>query len=101
VLARTIVGWQASNRMNTEMVMAVLNQAIADRNNPKDVIHHSDLGVKYLSIRYISRMRDSGIIASVGTTGDSYDNALAETVNGSLPDSSKSPSDVIGVAHVD
>ncbi len=65
--------------MNTDMVIAALNQAIADRNNPKDVIHHSDRGVQYLSIRYLT---DSGVIASVGTTGDSYDNALAETVNG-------------------
>ena len=82
VFARSIVGWKVSNRMNTDMVMAALNQAIADRNNPKDVIHHSDRGVQYLSIRYTDKMCDSGIIASVGTTGDSYDNALAETVNG-------------------
>lgn len=82
VFARAIVGWKVSNRMNTDMVMAALNQAITDRNNPKDVIHHSDRGVQYLSIRYTSRMTDSGVIASVGTTGDSYDNALAETVNG-------------------
>ena len=82
VFARAIVGWKVSNRMNTDMVMAALNQAIADRNHPKDVIHHSDRGVQYLSIRYTDKMCDSGIIASVGTTGDSYDNALAETVNG-------------------
>jgi putative transposase len=82
VFARAIVGWKVSNRMNTDMVMAALNQAIADRNNPKDVIHHSDRGVQYLSIRYTDKMADSGLIASVGTTGDSYDNALAETVNG-------------------
>ncbi len=82
VFARAIVGWEVSNRMNTDMVMAALNQAIADRNNPKDVIHHSDRGVQYLSIRYTDKMADSGLIASVGTTGDSYDNALAETVNG-------------------
>ena len=68
--------------MNTDMVMAALNQATADRNHPKDVIHHSDRGVQYLSIRYTDKMADSGVIASVGTTGDSYDNALAETVNG-------------------
>ncbi len=68
--------------MNTAMVMAALNQAIAERNKPKNVIHHSDRGVQYLSIRYASSMTNSGIIASVGTTGDSYDNALAETVNG-------------------
>ncbi|MGP5686898.1 IS3 family transposase [Psychrobacter glacincola] len=82
VFARAIVGWKVSNRMNTDMVMAALNQAIADRDKPKDVIHHSDRGVQYLSIRYTDKMADSGVIASVGTTGDSYDNALAETVNG-------------------
>ncbi len=70
VFARAIVGWKVSNRMNTDMVMAALNQAIADRNNPKDVIHHSDRGVQYLSIRYTSRIRDSGIIASVGITSE-------------------------------
>ena len=82
VFARAIVGWKVSNRMNTDMVMAALNQAIADSNNPKDVIHHSYRGVQYLSIRYTDKMKDSGIIASVGTTGGSYDNVLAETVNG-------------------
>ena len=82
MFARAIVGWKVSNRMNTDMVMAALNQAIAYRNNPKDVIHHSDRGVQYLSIRYTDKMTDSDVIASVGTTGDSYDNALAETVNG-------------------
>lgn len=82
VFARAIVGWKVSNRMNTDMVIAALNQAIADRNHPKDVIHHSDRGVQYLSIRYTDKVTDSGVIASVDTTGDSYDNALAETVNG-------------------
>ncbi len=82
VFARAIVGWKVSNRMNTDMVMAALNQAITDRNNPKDVIHHSDRGVQYLSIRYIDKMADCSVIASVGTTGDSYDNSVAETVNG-------------------
>ena len=79
----TSVKSDASGRIvNAAMVIAALNQAMADRNDSKDVIHHSDRGVQYLSIRYTSRMTDSGIIASVGTTGDSYDNALAETVNG-------------------
>ncbi len=81
VFARTIVGWKVSNRMNTDMVMAALNQAIVERNKPKDVIHHSDRGVQYLSNRYTDRMAEAGVIASVGMTGDSYDNALAETVN--------------------
>ncbi|MGP5231725.1 integrase core domain-containing protein, partial [Psychrobacter celer] len=71
-----------SNCMNTDMMMAAFNQAIAYRNNPKNVIHHSDQGVQYLSIRYTDKMADCGMIASVVTTGDSYDNALAETVNG-------------------
>ena len=62
--------------------MAALNQALADRNKPKDVIHHSDCCVQYLSMRYTNKMADCGVIASVGTTGDSYNNALAETVNG-------------------
>ncbi|MCD1278307.1 hypothetical protein DVY93_00810 [Psychrobacter sp. CCUG 69069] len=82
VFARHIVGWTASNRMNTDMMMAALNQVITDRNNPKDVIHHSGGCVQYLSIRYTSSITDSGVIASVGTTGDSYGNAVTETVNG-------------------
>lgn len=82
VFARAIVGWKVSDRMNTDMVMSALNQAIADRNNPKDVIHHSDRGVQCFSIRYTDKMADAGVIASVGNTGDSYDNALDETVNG-------------------
>ncbi|WP_157049266.1 IS3 family transposase [Psychrobacter urativorans] len=82
VFARSIVGWKISKRMNTDMVMVALNQAIADRNNPKDVIHHSDRGVQYLSIHYIDKMAESNVIASVGTTGDLYESALAETVNG-------------------
>lgn len=68
--------------MNTDMVIAALNQVIVDRNNPKDVIHHSDRGVQYLSISCTDNMTEYGPIASVGTTGYSYDNALAETVNG-------------------
>ena len=82
VFARAIMGWKVSKHMNTDMVMAALNQAIVNRNKPKNLIHHNDRGVQYLSIRYTSKMADSSIIASVGTTGDSYDNALAETVNG-------------------
>ena len=62
--------------------MAASNQALAGINKSKDVIHHSDRGVQYLSIRYTSSMTDCGVIASVGTTGDSYDNALIETDNG-------------------
>lgn len=70
VCARAIVAWKVSNRVNTDMVMAALNQAIVDRNKPKDVIHYSYTGVQYLSILYTYRMAEAGIIASVGTTSD-------------------------------
>jgi len=82
VFARSIVGWKVANRMNTKLVLDALEQALSDRGKPKDVIHHSDRGSQYLSIRYTDRMTEVGVQASVGTTGDSYDNALAETVNG-------------------
>ena len=64
------------------MVLDALEQAIHARGMPKDVIHHSDRGVQYLSIRYTQRLEAANLRASVSTTGDSYDNALAETVNG-------------------
>lgn len=81
VFARRIVGWKVSKRMDTEMVMDALEQALHAR-RPKGVIHHSDRGSQYLSIRYTERLRQAQVKASVGTTGDSYDNALAETING-------------------
>lgn len=65
--------------MNTDMGMESLNQSITDRIKLKELIHH---GVQYLSIRYNDKMTDCGVITSVGNTSDSYDNALAETVNG-------------------
>ena len=74
--------WKVSTRMNTDMVLDTLEQALHDRGMPKNVIHHSDRGVQYLSIRYTNRLEAANLRASVGTTGDSYDNALAETVNG-------------------
>ena len=64
------------------MVLDALEQAIHSRGMPENVIHHSDRGVQYLSIRYTNRLEAANLRASVGTTGDSYDNALAETVNG-------------------
>ncbi|MCK8639827.1 IS3 family transposase [Acinetobacter schindleri] len=82
VFSRAIVGWKVSTRMNTDMVLDALEQALHDRGMPKNVIHHSDRGVQYLSIRYTNRLEDANLRASVDTTGDSYDNALAETVNG-------------------
>ena len=83
VFARAIVGWKVSNRMNTDMVMAAFNQAITDRNNPKeDLIIAIKRGSVLIHSLTSSKFTDSGVIASVGTTGDSVDNALAETVNG-------------------
>jgi transposase InsO family protein len=82
VFSRAIVGWKVSTRMNTDMVLDALEQALHDRGMPEDVIHHSDRGAQYLSIRYTNRLATANLRASVGTTGDSYDNALAETVNG-------------------
>ena len=69
VFARAIVSWKVSNRINTDMVMAALEQVIADRTNSKYVIHHSNRWVQYLSIRYTDKMADSGIIAPVGIRG--------------------------------
>ena len=82
VFARRIVGWKVAKRMDTDLVMDALEQALHARNKPKHLIHHSDRGSQYLSIRYTERLQDAQVKASVGTTGDSYDNALAETVNG-------------------
>ena len=82
VFSRAIVGWKVLTRMNTDMVLDVLEQAIHARGMLEGVIHHSDRGVQYLSICYTQHLEVANLRASVGTTGDSYDNALAETVNG-------------------
>lgn len=82
VFKRVIVGWKVSARMDTQLVLDALNQALDARGRPNGVIHHSDKGSQYLSIKYGERLKQSGLAASVGTTGDSYDNALAESVNG-------------------
>jgi putative transposase len=71
VFSRAIVGWKVSTRMNTDMVLDALEQALHDRGMPKNVIHHSDRGVQYLSIRYTNRLEAANLRASVGTTGDS------------------------------
>ena len=82
VFSRRVVGWRVSRSMKTELVLNALEQAIHARGNPDDLIHHSDRGSQYLSIRYSERLAEAGITASVGSAGDSYDNALAETING-------------------
>lgn len=82
VFSRYIVGWRAMKTMQTDLVLDALEQALWLRGKPQGVIHHSDRGSQYLSIRYSERLAEAGFNASVGSTGDSYDNALAETING-------------------
>lgn len=102
VFKRVIVGWKVSNHMDTQLVLDALNQALDARGRPSGVIHHSDKGSQYLSIKYGEWLKQSGLAASVGTTGDSTsgialrlalgrssaslfprsDNALAKSVNG-------------------
>jgi len=84
--SRRIVGWQASRSLRTDLALHALEQAIWERNRhgePLDgLVHHSDRGVQYLSIRYTERLAQNGAASSVGSRGDSYDNALAETIIG-------------------
>ena len=82
VFARCIVGWRVSTSMTTGFVLDALNQAICQRAPSDDLIHHSDRGSQYLSIRYTERLAEAGIDPSVGSVGDSYDNALAESTIG-------------------
>ena len=84
VFARRIVGWRVSRSMHTDFVLDALEQALYARRPHRDaaLIHHSDRGSQYVSIRYTERLSEAGIKPSVGSRGDSYDNALAETING-------------------
>ena len=84
VYARRIVGWRVSSSMRTDFVLEALEQALYARQHERDgaLIHHSDRGAQYFSIRYTDRLAEAGIAPSVGSKGDSYDNALAETING-------------------
>lgn len=82
VFARYIVGWRVSRSLQTDLVLDALEQALWARREIKELIHHSDRGCQYLSIRYTERLAEANIEASVGSVGDSYDNALAETING-------------------
>jgi len=82
VFARHIVGWRASTSLRTDLALDALEQALYDRDTDAGVIHHSDRGAQYLSIRYTERLAEAGLEPSVGRRGDSYDNALAETIIG-------------------
>lgn len=84
--ARRILGWRTGTSMSTQLVLDALEQAVWTRersgSTTEAVVAHTDRGSQYTSIRYTERLAEAGIAASVGTTGDSYDNALAETING-------------------
>jgi putative transposase len=82
--ARRIVGWRASRTAHAGFVLDALEQALHDRRpiQGSGLIHHSDRGVQYVSIKYTERLAEAGIEPSVGSVGDSYDNAMAETING-------------------
>jgi putative transposase len=84
VFSRRIVGWRVSSSMRTDFVLDALEQALYERRPGEDegLIHHSDRGSQYVSIRYTERLAEAGIEPSVGSAGDAYDNAMAETING-------------------
>ena len=84
VYARRIVGWRASRTAHTAFVLDALEQALHDRRplHRGGLVHHSDRGSQYLSIKYTERPAEAGVEPSVGSVGDSHDNALAETING-------------------
>ena len=82
VYARMIVGWRVSRSMRTDLVLDALEQALWSRTKTGKLIHHSDRGSQYLSVRYTERLAEAGIDASVGSVGDSYDNAMTKTING-------------------
>jgi transposase InsO family protein len=81
--ARRIVGWRVSRSAHAGFVLDALEQALHDRRPVRGgLVHHSDRGVQYVSIKYTERLAEAGLVPSVGSVGDSYDNALAETING-------------------
>jgi transposase InsO family protein len=82
VFSRMIVGWRVSNSLRTDLALDALEQALHARPDTDDLVHHSDRGGQYLSIRYTERLAEAGVEPSVGSVGDSYDNALAESVIG-------------------
>jgi transposase InsO family protein len=82
VFSRNIVGWRVSNSLRSDLALDALEQALHARGGAKGVVLHSDRGTQYTSIRYTERLAAVGVERSMGSVGDSYDNALAETING-------------------
>jgi len=85
VFSRRVVGWQISTSLRTDLALDALNMGLwtraRDGHNTEALVHHSDRGVQYLAIRYTDRLAETGAVASVGSRGDSYDNAMAEAFN--------------------
>ena len=85
VFSRRVVGWQLSTSLRTDLALDALEMGLWTRqhadHDTSGLVHHSDKGVQYLALRYTQRLADAGVVASVGSTGDSYDNALAEAFN--------------------
>ncbi len=81
VFSRRIVGWRVARSLHTQLPLDALEQALDQRDTGEELVHHSDRGVQYLSIRYSKRLEEAGIRASVGSVGNSYDNAMAESIN--------------------
>lgn len=81
VFSRFIVGWRVSKSLETDLALDALRQALSSREVPAGLVHHSDRGCQYLSLRYTQRLLGAGMRSSVGSVGDSYDNALAESIN--------------------
>jgi len=82
VFSRKIVGWRVSRSLRSDLALDALEQALYSHRHTGNLIHHSDRGVQYVSIHYTERLAEAGIEPSVGSVGDSYDNALAESVIG-------------------
>ena len=82
VFARRIVGWRVSSTLRSDLALDALEQALYARPMTEGLVHHSDRGTQYLSIRYTERLQEAGIEPSVGSVGDSYDNAMAESIIG-------------------
>ena len=82
VFSRRIVGWRVSHSLRSDLALDALEQAIQARSGLERLVHHSDRGVRYLSIRYTERLAEVGVEPSVGSVADWYDHALAETING-------------------
>jgi len=82
--SRMIIGWQVSNTLRSDLALDALEMALWARkkDNLSNLVHHSDRGIQFLSIRYTDRLQETGVSISVGSKGDAYDNALAETING-------------------